>query len=528
MVAKKGWFSIVESAGYGWRGDAPNGDYAGSNPVGFLQFTGDDGDPAPSPLVERAGTYEILNNELVQTGPVPDGQIGSKIGADVGTNTGFLVTRINANGSAGEETGPMIRWSDNGNFIDCVFAGGTIFLVLIQGGSISATLASYAIPSWDNTAWYEIAIWVDTTNRIKVSLATDTNYFDDHTLIMDVVESQQSAGTVFGYKSAGNIVSLDHLLLPNAVAPVASTATYYGVIHSGFDHDQDGGTNAPTSDYTATGQWLGWLSSESGTQVSGAAQFNAIAGWTGVPSTKALEYSTNVPPVWGSGAWATQNWDHIILTADNFTMEEALPDQIPTGFSASYVDLTIDLMDDAMSAIRAQGDPDDPEFLFYPYHPEVDMVPNFTGDVFNPTLAEQEAFHFYTSGDYFGWYQELYKQVREARAGYRMRLIPAAMVISDLIENESYMATVNWVDLFGDDAPHGTESLYFLYALVTYRVMMNRNPDLSAATVPAGVTVISQVWDNRAAIVSYIDTRLAEYNDQLNANVYDYAQIKEA
>ncbi len=86
---------------------------------------------------------------------------------------------------------------------------------------------------------------------------------------------------------------------------------------------------------------------------------------------------------------------------------------------------------------------------------------------FPPKARGVKAYHAYNTGGYHDWYETLVQQLRAARPGADVRLVPVAQVLSTVL-GEAPLGAVPVEALYVDDAPHGTATLYLLAAMAVY------------------------------------------------------------
>ena len=86
------------------------------------------------------------------------------------------------------------------------------------------------------------------------------------------------------------------------------------------------------------------------------------------------------------------------------------------------------------------------------------MAPFVSGAT--PTAAELAAYHDYNMGEYHDWYTSLVDQVNDALPQADVHLLPVASILSDLLSTTLSEIPVD--ALYVDDAPHGTETIYYL------------------------------------------------------------------
>lgn len=481
---------MVESPGYGLRGDAPNGDYVPPAPLGTITFAGvADGSAVPLPLVSLAGTFQIQNEELRATGTRPPSGEGYAwiIAADAEQSDGVISAIYNANGGFGDEAGIMIRAVDQFSFFDIINLDGTIALVDVTDNVAANTLGTYAIPAYNRSSNYfvEVACW-----------GASINVFVGGVLAISATSSVRQSETHFGFKYAGTTLGIDNIKLPNSYVDPVTTSKIWVAGHSLFTHD---GVGADT--YTRAGEWLGLIAAEDGTQFAGGGEFGQIEGangqndlWSsGAPTSSALAFSNDTYVAWPSGTWADQDWSHIIIMPSNFQYLEDATLRTP-GFT-TFIDY-----------VRAEIYFSD--FVMHMHWHEPGVV--------SMTTQEFQTYKDFVRSEYMTWYQTLVRDIQEQRPNVLLRVAPVGPVVFDCVDNLAFLSGVTFSDLFMDDAGHGTQTMYFLTALVFYRVMYGTNPDLTNFTFPAGATQILQsVRDNLPSIVGYVQTRLDHYHNNV-------------
>jgi hypothetical protein len=109
------------------------------------------------------------------------------------------------------------------------------------------------------------------------------------------------------------------------------------------------------------------------------------------------------------------------------------------------------------------------------------------------------------------WYQDMIAELKDLRPNLKFRVIPFAQVLCDILEAD-FMSTAVWTDFFGDSAPHGTESAYFLTSLVLHRVIYGTDADLTGFTLPEGHNLIPEITSNLSAIILLIGNRVTHFH----------------
>jgi len=86
---------------------------------------------------------------------------------------------------------------------------------------------------------------------------------------------------------------------------------------------------------------------------------------------------------------------------------------------------------------------------------------------FPPRKSGLIDYHRFNIGDYHDWYMTLAQELSEARPDADIRLIPVASTLSQLLMEEPLNA-ISAEDLYVDNAPHGTSTLYYLAAMTVF------------------------------------------------------------
>ncbi|MBU2983351.1 calcium-binding protein [Lentibacter algarum] len=117
---------------------------------------------------------------------------------------------------------------------------------------------------------------------------------------------------------------------------------------------------------------------------------------------------------------------------------------------------------------------------------------------FPPRTAGERKYHGFNRGEYHDWYVTLISQFKAERPDAQVSLIPVASSLSTLF-SEAPLNKLAATDLYIDDAPHGTPTLYFLAALASYPALFGR-PAPSDISLPDSLHPL--VKDNLPAITA--------------------------
>ncbi|MGI3185054.1 calcium-binding protein [Nioella aestuarii] len=206
----------------------------------------------------------------------------------------------------------------------------------------------------------------------------------------------------------------------------------------------------------------------------------------------------NVTSIWDSERFAFRraNFNTIILNNANFI--QANPPDAPYewGNPQGYSPLSATLRVFDWTEFQARG----ARFFIYEGWSDLALISNR----FPPRARALARYHDYNRGDYHDWYVEYVDMIREARPELDVTLIPVASILAELF-SEGSLADLEATDLYLDDAPHGTPTLYFLAALVTYTAIFNEEPP---ATVDLPDSIHADVREGYADIAGFIWARI--------------------
>ena len=172
-------------------------------------------------------------------------------------------------------------------------------------------------------------------------------------------------------------------------------------------------------------------------------------------------------------AFAAAQFDSVLIAPANF-IQDLAPDTDYFGDSRSPLDAVLDIVGDLTTA--------QPEARILIYQGWADMAP-FSQEVPPPDAALAD-YHAYTLGAYSDWYSALVAQVNAADPDANLQLLPVATILSELFT--TVLADVPAQALYVDTAPHGTETTYFLSAMIVYHATFGGAPVLPDA-LPVGI-----------------------------------------
>ncbi len=206
----------------------------------------------------------------------------------------------------------------------------------------------------------------------------------------------------------------------------------------------------------------------------------ALDGTFGFPR----DFATRLPPEPGwsmagvDPVWDTENhgfrmagFNTILLNPENFVQYQA-PDVPYADDDASPLSATLRVLDYTDGQI--------PDARYYIYEGWAEL------GVFPPDADEMADYHAYNLGDYHDWYRAYVAGL--TTPDRPVTLIPVASVLSRLL-TETPLSELIPQELYSDDAPHGTSSIYFLAAMITYSSLYNEPPPVFAPpdSLPAAI-----------------------------------------
>lgn len=206
-----------------------------------------------------------------------------------------------------------------------------------------------------------------------------------------------------------------------------------------------------------------------------------------------------VEGLWESDTQAFSDvaFDQVIITPANFIQDNA-PHVNYFGVNESPLSVSDEIVDFVMQA--------QPKAEIFIYEGWADLGP-FNED-FPPTNGQLETYFDYNKSDYHAWYETYVERLNELNPNADIRLIPVAPVLAELLENGGPLEGLAATDLYVDSAPHGTPTLYFLAALITYQATVGTQ----APTGSISQSVHSDVRGNLGSIKQAIADAVEAYS----------------
>ena len=284
---------------------------------------------------------------------------------------------------------------------------------------------------------------------------------------------------------------------------------------------------APVTPYTRVPVWMGEFAQHAGIDFNSAGDFGQIDfqntnwaaraaafGGNGEPVLDAstvpevsdspqIVTTTNTTPNWTSGAWSSQGWDHIVTMPDNFNQEDLTPE-----------DYEPRIQEQITNVLGVLPPPSKYIWVVNWHEPTIQPIPPVDVRNMPGQSAEAQAYRDYLRGNFRTWHIESQDLTIEDNPSLNYVSCPTGPVWANLWENETYLQNLNSSVFFGDVAPHGTETMYFISAMIMFRMMYLRKVGFSGYVPPVGTSIDPAVLNN----LNDIEDRIEIYLNQENQN----------
>lgn len=263
-----------------------------------------------------------------------------------------------------------------------------------------------------------------------------------------------------------------------------------------------------TEDDTNIAHWLDLMSSADRRGFAIDGQWGFMRNFAnGLPPQPNWSFP-GVRSVWNPGrqSYANAGFDSIVLTPANF-IQGVSPDAPYEGDNpgkTSPLDAALKLFD-----WTARETPDS---IYYIYEGWSDM-----GSVpvrYPPNARSLRRYHTFNQEAYHDWFKSFADHIASERPALELRLIPVASTIGALM-GEAPLNALTTEDLYTDDAPHGTTTLYFLAAMVSYATLYQAPPPTELA-LPE--TIHPAVRENYPQLANAVWTRVQPYLDPIRGS----------
>lgn len=244
--------------------------------------------------------------------------------------------------------------------------------------------------------------------------------------------------------------------------------------------------------------WVSLMAEEAGHSYAVAMQTGMLTQHDNLPPNPHVTLPT-VDEAWdpdsGQG-FSSAGFNQITISPVNFVQDQS-PD------SPYWIDPTTS---PAASALRiidwAEARAPGAAINIYETWPEME---GFISS-FPPSEAEFAAWQSYMMGDWHDWWVSLTEIIRSERPDLDVRLISAGPQIALMLDDPSVgLGRLQPSDLYLDDGPHGTPTLYFLASMIHYTTVFGSAPPRDVS-LPS--TIHPDVAANFDAIVDWISEEI--------------------
>lgn len=256
------------------------------------------------------------------------------------------------------------------------------------------------------------------------------------------------------------------------------------------------------TDETAVPHWLGFLAKADGKRFAVDGQWGFLRN-----------FAETLPPVpnWSfksvRGAWNSDRtsfgkagFDSVIFNTANFIQYQ--PANAPYEGDNPTKTSPLEAAETLVKWVKEQS----PTTRIFMYEGWAEMS-GFSRK-FPPSNRGLKKYHAANQGAYHDWYVSFAADLNNAVPDANVTLIPVASVLSELLTS-SGLKDIPATDLYSDDAPHGTPSLYFLAAMITY-------PALFDAPLPETLDIPDTVHPDIIAAYPDLATQIWAIHQQIH------------
>ncbi|MDP2519828.1 calcium-binding protein [Shimia thalassica] len=208
---------------------------------------------------------------------------------------------------------------------------------------------------------------------------------------------------------------------------------------------------------TAVPYWLAQFANAGGKTFAVDGEWGFLRDFAAAGRPKAQWSFNGAPRAWTRNIrnFADVGYNVVMVNPANFIQYKS-PDAPFDGENAAReTPLT------ATAAISAKADA--PRFVIYEGWADMSAFVRS----FPPRARQLRRFHEFNQGEYHQWYEDYHALVQTALPEKDVDLIPVARILSKMFQTGP-LKDIPVEALYVDDAPHGTPTLYFLAAAITY------------------------------------------------------------
>jgi len=245
------------------------------------------------------------------------------------------------------------------------------------------------------------------------------------------------------------------------------------------------------SDTTTVPHWMALLAKQQGQSFTLDGEWGFLRNFISKAEPEPNWYFKSVRSGWDSSRtrFSGSGINKVIVVPANFI--QYLPPTAPyeggEGAPISPTKATEQLMD-LVEKARPGAD-------FYIYEGWAELA-GF-GNSFPPNPDGMEQYYSYNAGAYHDWFLEYVSSLPTDR---KVELIPVAAVLAKLL-TQAPLDQLTPQDLYLDDAPHGTATLYFLAAMITSAAVFD-SPLPAELSVPRSIhPIVASAYPEIATLI---------------------------
>lgn len=212
---------------------------------------------------------------------------------------------------------------------------------------------------------------------------------------------------------------------------------------------------------TSMPYWLGQIARSNGGELKASGKWGFLRDFSAQLPPQPNWTIAGVAPSWSErqGSFATAGVQAVVVNPANF-IQYAPAEQLYEGDNPSRESpLTATLKVFDWSQTGAQ------DMRFFVYEGWAELAAHSRR--FPPRTKDYQRYLEANTGAYHRWYTAYVEDLNAARPNLKVQLIPVASTLPRLLALPG-LADLEPTDLFTDDAPHGTPTLYLLAAMISY------------------------------------------------------------
>ncbi|CUH66586.1 hypothetical protein TL5118_01832 [Thalassovita autumnalis] len=254
---------------------------------------------------------------------------------------------------------------------------------------------------------------------------------------------------------------------------------------------------------TSTPYWLNKIAEARGGRLQADGTWGFLRNFAGQLPPEPNWQIGGVRGVWSErlGSFADAGVNTVVLNPANFIQYQppsALYDSNNPNRD-SPVTATLKVFDWVREGVPAAAE----QPRFFIYEGWADMVGYSRS--FPPSKSELNQYLADNQTGYHDWYEDYVTALQRARPNLQVTLLPVASTLPEILALPA-LEGLTATDLFSDDAPHGTATVYFLAAFISYSALFQDDlpaqmllPDSIHPLVRQNYGQIAEaLWDSRA------------------------------